>query len=394
MPSSRLLSVCVQIFCTAPLNLGEPFDPAFREGCDTPIVLAIIRLVTSQSDALTEPSLSIENKTAGTASLGERPGKFESPLLWLLVLIVLGLAMPFVPVPNPWAAVIGAVVITCVYTLCVVQLIVQFARLRLSPLVIAGLFVVCAVIWGATNFVVLEAVLPRRGSPVSLQQILLFTSVKTAVDISLLCTAALGGALLSRLISEPNMLAPVSALIALIDIWGVLFGGIVAQLMEKAPTVAQHAMSSVPTVGAATASVWKIPLPDIGAGDYLFLGLLFSALCNNNMNWRGAVKWVTPLVSLALLSIPLSAIFLHQDIALPGLLFIGLGVALPNWNSFTFTKDEKFAMLWAGVFVAFLTAGLYFAAPYIINSAVKLEGTAQKAKSAPAPTTPANAAPR
>jgi hypothetical protein len=46
--------------------------------------------------------------------------------------------------------------------------------------------------------------------------------------------------------------------------------------------------------------------------------------------------------------------------ALPGLLFIGLGTAIPNWKFFQYSRDEKFALLYAGILVVVLTAGLYF----------------------------------
>lgn len=45
---------------------------------------------------------------------------------------------------------------------------------------------------------------------------------------------------------------------------------------------------------------------------------------------------------------------------LPGLVFIGLGAALPNLKYFQYTREEKFALLYAAVFVALLTVALYF----------------------------------
>jgi hypothetical protein len=156
------------------------------------------------------------------------------------------------------------------------------------------------------------------------------------------------------LIREASIVGAVCALAALIDIWGVLLGGIVSQVMEKAPEIASKGMASMPTAGAATASKFIIPLPDIGAGDYLFLGLLFAAMHRFAMNWGGAVKWTIPLVVVALLSI------IFGLPALPGLLFIGLGTAIPNWKYFQYSREEKFALLYAGILVVVLTAGLYF----------------------------------
>jgi hypothetical protein len=192
---------------------------------------------------------------------------------------------------------------------------------------------------------------------------------RTLTDIFLLSSAVLGGALVARLITEPNMLAPICGLIAVIDIWGVLFGGIVSQLLEKAPTISAKAMASLPTIGAATGAPpeFQIPLPDIGAGDYLFLGMLFFAMHVHRMNVRGAQRWIMPLVSVALWGITLGLP------AMPGLLFIGAGAFIPNRAWFRFSRDEKFALLWAGGFVLVLAIGLGLAAPSIVGAMQSME---------------------
>lgn len=180
----------------------------------------------------------------------------------------------------------------------------------------------------------------------------------TVRSLALVCVGVFGGAIVARLIKTPNMMGPVCAIVALIDIWGVLLGGIVSKLLTNPATkpLAENAMAAMPSAGTASArGGYAIEAPSIGIGDFLFLGLLFAALHALDMNWQGAVRWVAPLVTIALLCITFGVIPF-----LPGLLFIGLGVAMPNRKYFQYTRDEKFALLWAGVFVVILTAVLYF----------------------------------
>jgi hypothetical protein len=292
------------------------------------------------------------------------------------LLLVLGLVMPFIPVATMWASVVGAVALTTISVIAVVQFAVQLTRRPLSRLAIWVAFALTLGLWALLD----NIVLPRVGAPLwatlrSGQQPtpdvqLPLIAVRTVVDLSLMSAAVFGGWLLSKLINEPGMIAPICGVIAMIDVWGVLFGGIVAQLLDKAPTVANKAMASLPTMGAASAATreefFVAPL-SVGVGDYLFLGFLFAALHQNGMNWRGAAKWVTPLILFALLGI------LAGLPHMPGLLFIGLGVAIPNVKFFRFTPEEKIALVWAGVFVFVLTIGLYFAAPYIVKTAQRLE---------------------
>jgi hypothetical protein len=309
----------------------------------------------------------------GSAAPADR-GVWWQPLAWLALLLLLGISMPFVPVPNRAVAALGALLLTVVYVVAVVQFIVSATRLRSSIAILVGTLVLAGGMWFLFDTTIVpqmaDALRAARratnGNPAS-GLIFLRNTARTLTDLLLLCAAFAGGSLVSKLITAPNMLAPICAVIMMIDVWGVLFGGIVAQLVEKAPTVAGKAMTSMPTVGAATASRFVIEQPSIGVGDFLFLAVLFAALHTHRMNWRGAAKWVTPLIILALLGITFGIP------ALPGLVFIGLGVAIPNLKFFQFTRDEKFALLWAGVFVAFLTVALYFAAPYIVQAAQNLE---------------------
>lgn len=299
-----------------------------------------------------------------------------APLFWLALLLAMGLLVPFVPVPSRGAAIFGAVLLTVIYVVAVVLLAAHLTRLRLPLRDTLWWFALALAAWGALQFGALPIVgelfgaLRAEETQPETAQLLLAVTVRTLADIALLSAAMLGGSLVARLIKSPNMLGPVCAIVALIDIWGVLFGGIVSQLMDKAPQVAATAMASMPTAGsAAPASRYVIPLPDIGAGDYLFLGLLFAALHGNGMNWQGAVKLTVPLMIGALLVVSgvlqLALILVGGPAippapAMPGLLFIGLGVALPNLKFFQFTREEKFALLYAGVFVVVLTVALFF----------------------------------
>jgi hypothetical protein len=306
----------------------------------------------------------------------------RSPFLWLAILLVLGVVLPFVPIKNIWAAHLGALALAAITVVVIVRFSSDATRNR-PPLGlhIALLLGALALWWffefhvkGATVQPLQDAARAARAGGIALPrpaagQLFPLFLARTLTDVLLLCSAVLGGSLVARLIREPNMLAPVCGLIAIIDVWGVLFGGFVAQMLEKAPTISARAMGSMPTIGAATGAPrdFQIPLPDIGAGDYLFLGLLFAALHAHRMNVRGAMRLIIPLVIVALWAITLGAP------AMPGLLFIGLGAAIPNRAWFRFSRDEKFALAWAGGFVLILATAIGFSAKYIVAGAQKME---------------------
>jgi hypothetical protein len=290
-------------------------------------------------------------------------GIFASPFSWLAAFLILNLSVQFLNISTRVAALFGALAVTFAFVSIVVLFAVSVARKKLPLLQILAWGVLALALWLAIDYWISPAIrapilAAAREARTRPQGWALFQLISLGVlsDMALLILAICAGNLASRLIQTPNMLGPVCAVIALVDVWGVLFGGIVSQLMEKAPTVAAKAMTSGPKIGAAVSSRYTIPLPDVGVGDYLFIGLLFGALVWLRLNWRDAMKWVVPLISLALLAI----VFLPQVPALPGLFFIALGVIIPNTRTFHYTRDEKFALIYAAIFVAILTVGLYF----------------------------------
>ncbi len=263
--------------------------------------------------------------------------------LWLIPLAVLLLVQfgaPFVPVPNGAVALAGIVLLTLVFIGAVVAFSLGVARQNPSlPVILAG----CAA--SAVVYKGVDLALAR--SPFGAQ----------AQSFTLLFLATFFGLLVARLIRHANMIGPIGVMVALIDIWGVLFGGIVSQLLANKSTknIAQHAMASGPRLGGAHAK-FHLALPAIGIGDYLFLALFLGVLVRFGMNWRASAIWMWAGVSLALLAIEL----LPFVPALPGLLFLGAGAVLPNLRYFQFTREERFALLYAGIFVLLLTVGLYF----------------------------------
>ena len=301
------------------------------------------------------------------------PQKFDAllkvhPFWWLLFIFALNVALPFLPISNLFVAVASNIILTLVYVGAVVLFALGIARREWSLMWTLVGFAISVLAW----LLVQNGLLPlvasglHHGVKPSTTQILGFTSAVTSQDMALLCAATFGGVSLARMIRTPNMLGPIGAIIAIIDIWGVLFNGPVSKIMasQAAAPITKAAMTSGPQIGAigATNPAFAIPLPQIGVGDFLFLALLLGIIVIHRMNWRTPAWTTWLLVSGALLSIT----FLPNIPALPGLLFIGAGAVLPNLKYFTYTRDEKFALLWAGVFVLVMTVGIHFGLQHML----------------------------
>ncbi len=310
------------------------------------------------------------------------PPRAFSPLIWLVFLAIVNLIGPFLPIPNAPTAFGATIALTLLYIGAVVAFALGVARLKLSIPIALAFLGVSALVWllverGLFPLVTETArALRAAKTPPSSAQILGFVATETLQDLALFCGATFAGTLIARLIRHPNMIGPIGAAIALIDIWGVLFGGIVSQLManQATQTLTAKAMSAGPKLGGASAAKtgFSVAIPSIGVGDFLFIALLLSVLVNLSMNWRTSARLMWIFSSAALLAIafnlsiwwPATLFPLTWELvgvsALPGLLFIGAGAVLPNWKYFTFTRDERFALLYAGIFVVILTVGLYF----------------------------------
>ena len=285
----------------------------------------------------------------------------ESPWFWLAILQVMAFIVPLLPLQSALEATVIVVANTVLHVVAIVQFAALLSRRDWTPAKAAIGLIVALFVWYLLMFETkpyLEHLI--RTAPDMLPQLKLIGLLNASTRSTALIVAAVsGGSLVAQLIKSPNLLGPVCALVALIDIWGVLFQGPVSQIMQRAPQIAEKAMNALPTASATVMihghrGTLQIPAPAIGAGDYLFIGLLFAALHLNGMNWRGAIKWTIPLVTVALL-----AVMFLPHVNLPGLLFIGLGIAIPNIQYFEYTREEKFAMLYAAGFVLILTVLIY-----------------------------------
>lgn len=153
------------------------------------------------------------------------------------------------------------------------------------------------------------------------------------------------GAVVSRLIRHANLLPVVAVVVATVDIWNVLMGGLIAQLQVKAPQV----ISSVSTPLPAPKLPEGVPLglPLIGLGDLFFLSFFFAGLWRMGLN--PSVSLWTALIAVLMNTILVSGPWGLR--AIPGLPLICLALLLPHWKAFRYTKEEKKALIVGGVFL-------------------------------------------
>ncbi len=311
------------------------------------------------NNSLLDQSSTRSEETA--AKSDARP--FSGAALWLIALLVLKLVAPFVPLPNRAFAFVISALFTVAYVVGVVMFAAQLLRIRMSLVGRVAWLVLALLVWSAFSFgatALLVDALKTSGRPPGASLVFAANAVSVGIDIGLLCAAVLGGSLVAQLISSPNLLAPLCGLLAMLDIWFVLFNGIASQMMKNAPAYVEKVTASAPAVGAAMSKFHIAPV-GIGAADYLFIGFFFAVMHRFSMNWRASAKWMIVLVGGALLAV------MFGIGALPGLLFIGLAAAIPNRAFFEYSKEEKTALIQAGGFVVVLTIGLYFAQPFLIE---------------------------
>src|SRR5688500_7914651 len=82
----------------------------------------------------------------------EDKGLTSSPLFWFVVLLGLGLVVPFIPVPNRATALAAAALLTIVYVLAAVHFAAHLTRLQLAPTKLITGLVLSGVVWVVLQF--------------------------------------------------------------------------------------------------------------------------------------------------------------------------------------------------------------------------------------------------
>jgi len=175
------------------------------------------------------------------------------------------------------------------------------------------------------------------------------------VDSILMMTCAVSiGVLISRTVKEFKILLPIAVVLALVDLYVVFGGGLVAQA-EHGNAVAGSLMTGLtvklPTVHHA---VGAAPMQlAVGFADFLFIALFFACFVKFSSPSRNT--FITLCVTLA----GYMAIVALKNVALPALVPIAVVVVGMNLKRFEYARQELFAMLYAAIIVAVVGGGLY-----------------------------------
>lgn len=178
------------------------------------------------------------------------------------------------------------------------------------------------------------------------------------VDLLFIWFAASIGVLLSLLVRGANMIPPIAAVLALVDIWTVLLGGPVKQVMESQAPAAQKVTQAMtvplpaPTTGAA-------PFVVVGFADFLFIAFFIAAIC------RYVAKpdpYPRTVIALILVLTAYMLVVLVTDLSLPALLPMAVVMIALHWRHFHYARSEAFALLYAGLFIAVIAVGFWFLA--------------------------------
>ncbi len=181
----------------------------------------------------------------------------------------------------------------------------------------------------------------------------LFRALPGAKGLLLIWLAVSLGVLVSRLVREFKMLLPMAVVLALVDLYVVFGGGLVTQAESGKSTVAAAAMKAltVELPNSASRSPAQPLTLAVGFADYLFIALFFACFVRFAIPSRRifAVLYITLALYMT------AAAF--DPTPLPALVPIGIVIIAMCFRRFAFTRDERFAMLYAALLCAGLAVG-------------------------------------
>jgi hypothetical protein len=155
------------------------------------------------------------------------------------------------------------------------------------------------------------------------------------VTLLMISSATLLGYIVSFILRERNIVLPVAAVAAIVDFWTVNAGP-TSKVLKNAPGVVEAVSARIPSPGAGHLQ----PISFIGPGDFIFLAILFGAICRLGMNARRTYWFVFPLMSLGMLSVLFGLVG-----GFPALVLVGLGVVAANFGQFKLSKNEVRAVV-------------------------------------------------
>ena len=165
-------------------------------------------------------------------------------------------------------------------------------------------------------------------------------------DLLLILFAAAVGVAVSRLVREIKILLPIGAVLALVDLYVVFGGGLVAQAQQGSPT-AQAAMKSLtvalPTVQKDPRNA--APIPVVGFADYLFLAVFFACFLRFGVPARRTFFALCGVLAAYMLY------GMQTATDLPALVPIAAVVIALNLRRFRYERAEAFALLYAGLLI-------------------------------------------
>lgn len=183
-----------------------------------------------------------------------------------------------------------------------------------------------------------------------------FHAVSGLDNLGLIWIATGFGAALSRLVREFKLLLPMSVALAMVDLYTVFGGGVVATAVSGKNTVAQAAMTALtvqlptmqPKSGAAPFTL------NIGFADFLFIALFFACFAHFGIPARRTfqVLFVTLFLYMA--------IVFSLGPAMPALVPVAVVVIGMNWRRFRYERSEAFALIYAGLLLSAALGYLVF----------------------------------
>jgi len=167
--------------------------------------------------------------------------------------------------------------------------------------------------------------------------------ISPAADLALILSATSFGILVSQIIREPQLLVPVALVAAIVDYWGVNYGT-TKMMMSFAPRVLGTVGWTVPRVGSLE------PATIMGPGDFVFLGLFFACIARFRLNWRRSILLIYLFLLVSMLLVYFSRL------SVPALVPMAGAVLAANIRCFRLKRSEWFALLYAGMILAAITA--------------------------------------